>query len=75
MKWKQQNLTLFGKVQIIKTFALSKLATPILCITNPRGNYCKINSVLFDVIWGKNDKVNCKHVVKTLEIGGLSIRI
>ena len=33
-KWQQRDLTLFGRVQIIKTFALSKITLPatVLCV-------------------------------------------
>ena len=41
-QWKKHNLTLFGKICVLKTFALLKLIYPLTILKNPKSNIIKI---------------------------------
>jgi len=74
--WNRRNVSLHGKVKIIKTLALSKL---MYCLINiprsPKSILQNINSVLFDIFpgAGKRDKVKRSIVIKKREEEGLGM--
>jgi hypothetical protein len=55
--WQHQNLTLFGKVCILKTLAISKLTYSASCLTVPPKIVKDINNELFHFLWGNRDKI------------------
>lgn len=67
---KQCDLTLFGKIQIIISFVLSKLTktATVLCI--PKGLVKEINKLMFSFIWGTKDTVSRSQIVQSIEIEG-----
>ena len=72
-KWAKRNLTLFGKVQIIKTFAISKLVLPATLLPIPQNIIKRINKILYRFIWGSNDKIKRTKVIKDIKSGGLGM--
>lgn len=73
--WKKWNLTLIGKITVIKTFALPKLIYPLTVLENPTDETIKqINNTLFDFLWdGKPDKVSRKTIIQNYEHYGLKM--
>jgi len=71
--WKRRNLTLIGKITLIKTFALSKLVYPFSVFPNPSESFFKeLDSVLFNFVWnGKPDKIKRKTLILPYSEGGL----
>ena len=63
-KWKARNLTLFGKVTILKSLALSKLTYNASIIDVPEDIVNKINKLTYDFIWnGKREKIKRKTLI------------
>ena len=70
--WKARNLSLTGKILIIKALALSKfsLLASLMCV--PKDIISKVNSAIYHFIWnGKTDKVKRILLEQDFENGGL----
>ena len=51
-RWKKYKLSIFGKVTVIKTFALPKLIYPLTVLNNPSSEDIKtIKNKMFDFLW------------------------
>ena len=69
--WKQRDLTIYGKILLLKTFALSKILYPatVLCMPDPILNDLQSLSYIF--LWnGKPHKVKKNVIVQDYENGG-----
>ena len=56
--WKRRNLTLYGKVNIVKTLGLSKLIYSASVLVIPEQLINEINSIILNFIWdGKPAKI------------------
>ena len=66
-------LTLFGKVCIIKSVALSKIIYVATCVTIPDNVIKEIDKRIFNFLWSKRDRIKRKSVINSLECGGLSM--
>ena len=71
--WSRRDLSLFGKIAVIKTFAVSKLVLQASVLVTPVEFTKRINKLFFHFLWGKKDKVNRKKVIKQLSDGGLGM--
>lgn len=71
--WYWRNLTLIGKIQIVKSLLISQLQY-LFAVYPIEDNYIKdINTSVFKFIWnGKKDKIKRKTLVKDICLGGLS---
>ena len=74
-RWKKHNLSLIGKIAVIKTFALPKLVYPLTVLENPNAEILNtINKAMFDFLWdNKPDKINRKTIIQDYENGGLKM--
>ena len=68
----KRNLTLFGKVCIIKSLAISKITYVATCLTVPDGIIKQVDQRIFRFLWGKRDHIKKKSVINKLE-GGLNM--
>ena len=71
--WKWRDLTVFGQVQIIKTFVVPKISYCTNIISLNTGKLNEINSLLFRFLWKGNDKIKRSVVVNNYELGGLKM--
>ena len=71
--WKDRDLSLFGKVQIIKTFVVSQFVLPASLLVVPPDITKKIESILYEFLWGPRDKVKRVKVTQELKLGGLNM--
>ena len=71
--WSQRELSLFGKVLIIKVLGISKVVLPASVLVTPEGFVERINKLLFNFLWGKRDKVCRGKVTKAIKDGGLNM--
>ena len=56
--WKRRNLTLYGKINIVKTFGLSKLIYNTSVLVIPENFVKEIDKLIFNFIWdGKPAKI------------------
>ena len=54
--WKWWNLSILGKIQIIKTFAIPKLMFRASVIPIPNDFVKEVNSIFYTFIWNGKDK-------------------
>ena len=71
--WKDRDLSLFGKVQIIKTFVVSQFVLPASLLVVPPEITKKIETMLYEFFWGSRDKVKRVKVTQDLKLGGLNM--
>ena len=72
-KWNNRNLSLFGKVQIIKMFAISQFVLPATLLVVPEGVIKQIETLLYRFLWGTRDKVKRVNVFQDVKHGGLNM--
>jgi len=72
-RWKKRDLTLFGKIQVIKSLALSRMVFQASIIDIPERYIKQINTKMYAFIWGARDKVKRKTLNMPLEKGGLNM--
>jgi hypothetical protein len=71
--WRSRNLSLLGRVLIIKTLAIPKLVFPASLLHIPDGLIKKANIMLYNFIWGARDKIKRRVIVNTIEDGRLNV--
>ncbi len=69
----KRNLTLFGKVYVIKSLALSKIIYISMCLSIPDKVVKEIDQIIFRFLWGKRDRIKRKSIKNKLENGGLNM--
>ena len=72
--WKsKRNLTLFGKVQVIKCLAMAGLIyTATHCIL-PDNVVTEINKELYAFLWGKSEKIKRQILINNITDGGIGM--
>ena len=71
--WRQRNLSLIGKIQIIKTFGLSQILFVLNTVVPSMNVINQICSIMHEFLWNGQDKVKRKIMVKDIENGGLRV--
>ena len=56
-------VSILGKIQIIKTFALPKLMFTASVISMPNELVKEVNSILYNFIWNGKDKVKRRALI------------
>lgn len=70
--WRSRNLTILGRILIIKCFIISQFLFTLSAIDIPEKYIKEINSMIFKFIWnGKRDRIKRSVLVKETESGGL----
>lgn len=70
--WSSRNLTLHGRIQIVKTFIISQFN--FVCSVLPTPDYIikQINSLIFTFIWkGKKERIKRSILITDIKQGGL----
>ena len=69
--WKWENLTILGRIQIVKSFAISKFLYRASQISFPKEIIKSANTIIYDFIWKGKDKVKRRALINNIENGGL----
>ena len=70
--WSQRDLTLQGRIQIVKTFIISQFVYTSSAITMPLQYVTDVERLIFRFIWkGKKDKIKRSVLQQTYQNGGL----
>ena len=64
--WKWRNLSILGKIQIIKTFAIPKLMFRVSVIPIPNELVKEVNSIFYNFIWNGKIKSSAVHSFQIL---------
>ena len=71
--WNRRGLTLLGKTQVIKSFAIPKILYRASLISAKKDFIKKTNNLLYSFIWKGKDKVKRAALINTVEKGGLKM--
>ena len=69
--WKWRGLTLLGRIQIVKTFAIPKFMYKACLISISEDLIKDVNKLLYNFIWNGNDKIKRTALINDIENGGL----
>ena len=73
--WSQRDLSIVGRINIIKTLALSKLIFICSVISTPKDFSKEVNKITFDFIWNhKPTKIKKNTLLKQKTAGGLDMK-
>ena len=71
--WKQRNLSILGKVQVIKTSGISQLMFIFNSSDPPTDVVQKANNMLFRFLWNGTDKMKRLAAIADIENGGIKM--
>lgn len=71
--WKLKNLTLFSKIDFLKTYALSKFTFLATMIEIPDSITNNIEKAVYKFIWGKKDKIRRRSLICPCNEGGANM--
>jgi hypothetical protein len=71
--WKQRNLSILGKVQVIKTSGISQLMFIFNSSDPPTEVVQKANNMLFRFLWNGTDKMKRLAAIADIENGGIKM--
>ena len=71
--WQWRNLTLIGKIQLVKTFAMPKFMYRASLISFNKDKIKSINSVIFNFVWRGKDKIKRLALISEYKEGGLKM--
>ena len=71
--WSWRGLTLLGKIQVIKSFAVPKILYRAVLISNKKEFIKKIDTLLYSFVWKGKDKVKRTAFINPIEKGGLKM--
>ena len=71
--WSWRGLTLLGKIQVIKSFAIPKILYRVVLISNKEEFIKKINTLLYSFVWKGKDKVKRRAFINPIDKGGLKM--
>ena len=71
--WKQRDLTIMGKIHLLKTYALTKLNYVSSILVVPSWVYIEIEKLSFDFIWGGKDRLKRKIMYQNYDCGGVEM--
>ena len=72
LMWNKRNLTVLGKITVVKTILLSKLTHLLISLPSPNKEYIKaLETMLYNYIWGsKTDRISRNQITKDYKEGG-----
>ncbi len=71
--WRKRDLTLFGKITIIKSLALSSLIYSSSLLIPQTEFIKKVNKVIYHFLWNAKDRIKRKCLINDLNNGGLKM--
>ena len=72
--WSWRGLTLIGRIQVIKSFAIPKILYRVSLVSCKKSDLVKkVNELLYSFIWKVKDKVKRAALINSIEEGGLTM--
>ena len=72
-RWECRDLTLFGKVQVIKILALPQIILSTTLLHVPQSVISELNKMFYKFLWGKVERLKRLKVIKKDSEGGLGM--
>ena len=73
MPWSKRDLTIYGRVHIIKTFVISYVVQVASLLPIPNGFETKLNRYIFNFLWKGKDKIQRVKQFKPYKEGGINM--
>ena len=72
--WSFRDISIYGRINIVKTLTLSKLTFICSVLSTPPGFTAEVNKIMYNHIWkGKNPKLKKPTIMKGKNEGGLGM--
>ena len=71
--WRTRDLTLFGKILVIKSLAISKIVFSAMNTEIPDNIDKLLNKVLYNFIWNKRDRIKRNVMIAPIPCGGINM--
>ena len=71
--WKQRDLTMYGRIKLLKMFAFSRLNYVSSLMTVPKDIFKEIEQISFNFIWRGRDRIKRKVLYQDYSVGGLRV--
>ena len=72
--WSSRDISIYGKINIVKTLVMSKLTFVCSVLDTPNGFTEEVNKIIFKFIWKyKQPKIKKSTIIKCKEGGGLNM--
>ena len=71
--WEKRDLSLIGRIQILKTFALSQITLLASTLPIPAEIINELNRIMFKFLWQSNEKVKRVKMIRPIKHGGLNM--
>ena len=72
--WSSRDISIYGRINIVKTIAISKLTFVCSVLKTPDMFASAVNKLIFDYVWKyKNPKLKKSTLIKSKEKGGLNM--
>ena len=71
--WKSRKLTLFGKVHILKSLAMSKFIYSMSVLYTPKEIIKEITKCFYSFLWNKVDRIKRNTLISKYEQGGIKM--
>jgi hypothetical protein len=72
-RWRRRKLTLFGKIVMLKTFALSKFIYAFSVLETPPEIVKTMKDAMFKFLWNGKDKIKRNTIIGNYEDGGIKM--
>ncbi len=72
-RWKNRNLTIFGKNLIIKSLAVSQLIHTMSIIHTPPEILREVEKTIFNFLWNSHDRIKRKTLIGPKDSGGIEM--
>ncbi len=71
--WKKRDLSIYGKINVIKMLAVPKLTFSAQNTSVPKHVVSNISRILFEFIWGRTDRIRRNIMIGPKEWGGMAM--
>ena len=71
--WKRRNLTLIGRIQVVKTFIIPKFLYLSSSMVIPKNYVERIQKLIRNFIWKGNHRIKYNTLISSIENGGLNL--
>jgi hypothetical protein len=72
-KWSKRELSLFGKIQVIKSIAIPQITLVATILPTPKNVIKDINKILYKFLWNSTEKIKRLKTIKKVNDGGLNM--
>ena len=71
--WRRRNLSVFGRIQVLKSLALSNIINSVIMTYTPPDIVKSITKLCFKFIWPRVERINRKTMILPIEHGGANM--